>query len=137
MLCIHTGFSHLTSFYMQIPLRCEKVFKLKMVEAGMSDLCNICFVPSFHNWKKKLLLDNTSWSHASCQIIRTILIFIARKQQSRSFISQKHIDGTKWVSVRMSYVFIYKIAQWQFEYNGCNQEFSDIKLLLSPHVSSN
>lgn len=34
----------------------------------------------------------------------------------------------------MSYVFIYKIAQWQFEYNGCTQEFFDIKLLFSPHV---
>jgi hypothetical protein len=114
-----------------------------MVEPNMNDLCNICFVFNFHDYKvldvtnflRRWLLNNTSGSYGSCQIIRTILISIIKSNKiGVSLAKPWNIDGVEWINAIMSYVFIYKISEGKFEYNGYSQNKNVIKLLFSPHV---
>jgi hypothetical protein len=44
--------------YVEFPLICEKMLREQMVEPNMSDLCNICFVLGFHDYK---VLDVTNF----------------------------------------------------------------------------
>ncbi len=128
--------------YVELPLICEKMLREQMVEPNMSDLWNICFVLGFHDYKvldvtnfwRRWLLNSTSWSYGSCQIIKTIISSIKSIEIGVSLAKPSNINEVEWINVIMCYVFIYKMIVEKFEYNCHSQEFSVINLLFSPHV---